>query len=132
MPPPPLPCRLPSNTGHSPDAVSMLGHRRRRWANIETALSECPVLAGLTLRIKHQTLKQCCFNAGPASQTVGQHWANIVLSYCVSDSALRMTSGIFQRLNVDLVLGQRRRRWANTKPAMVQRLCRLLLQLAIP
>ena len=36
----------PANTGHSPDAVSMLGQRRRRCANIETALDECPVFAG--------------------------------------------------------------------------------------
>ena len=28
------------------DAVSMLAQRRRRWANIETALGECPVFAG--------------------------------------------------------------------------------------
>ena len=28
----------PANTGHSPNAVSMLGQRRRRWTNIETAL----------------------------------------------------------------------------------------------
>ena len=33
--------------GHSPNAVSMLSQRRRRCTNIETALGECPVLAGL-------------------------------------------------------------------------------------
>ena len=36
-----------ANTGHSPNAVSMLAHRLRRWANIETALGECPVFAGI-------------------------------------------------------------------------------------
>ena len=31
----------PPNTGHSPNAVSMVGQRRRRWANnIETAMGE--------------------------------------------------------------------------------------------
>ena len=35
-----------ANTGHSPNAVSMLGQRRRRRANIETALGECVVFAG--------------------------------------------------------------------------------------
>ena len=43
-------CRLivahPANTGHSPYAVSMLGHRLRRWPNIKTASGECPVFAG--------------------------------------------------------------------------------------
>ena len=32
--------------GHSPDAVSMLAHRLRRWPNIETASGECSVFAG--------------------------------------------------------------------------------------
>ena len=36
----------PANTGHSPEAVSMLAHRLRRWPNIETALSKFPVFAG--------------------------------------------------------------------------------------
>ena len=36
-----------ANTGHSHNAVSMLGQRRRRWANIETALGEFPVFAGI-------------------------------------------------------------------------------------
>ena len=31
----------PANTGHSPNAVLMLGQRRRRCANIETALGVC-------------------------------------------------------------------------------------------
>ena len=39
---------VPANTGHSPNAVSMLAHRLRRWPNIETALGECPVFAGIT------------------------------------------------------------------------------------
>ena len=38
--------RNPANTGNSPTAVSMLGQRRRRCVNIETALGECPVFAG--------------------------------------------------------------------------------------
>ena len=36
----------PANTRHSPNAVSMLAHRLRRWSNIETALGECLVFAG--------------------------------------------------------------------------------------
>ena len=32
---------------YSPNAVSMLAHRLRRWPNIETALGECVVFAGL-------------------------------------------------------------------------------------
>ena len=34
-------------TGHSSKSVSMLAHRLRSWSNIETALCECPVFAGL-------------------------------------------------------------------------------------
>ena len=36
----------PANTRHSPNAVSMLAHRLRRWSNIETALGECLTFAG--------------------------------------------------------------------------------------
>ena len=32
---------------YSPNDVSMLGHRLRRWPSIETALGECPVLADM-------------------------------------------------------------------------------------
>ena len=35
-----------ANTRHSPNAVSMLVHCRRRWPNTETALGECLVSAG--------------------------------------------------------------------------------------
>ena len=42
-----LPDYSPANAGHSPDAVSMLRQRRRHWANIETALDECPVFVGI-------------------------------------------------------------------------------------
>ena len=43
-------CGYPANAEHSPNAVSMLAHRLRRWPNIETALCECPVFAGLDTR----------------------------------------------------------------------------------
>ena len=52
----------PANTGHSHNAVSMLGQRRRRWTNIDTALGECPVFTGTAL---------------------AQHWNNIGPSPCV-------------------------------------------------
>ena len=39
----------PTNTWHSLNAVSMLAHRLRRWPNIETALGECPVFAGIVV-----------------------------------------------------------------------------------
>ena len=37
---------VPANTAHSPTAFSMLGHRLRRWPNIENAVGECPVFSG--------------------------------------------------------------------------------------
>ena len=33
-------CRYPENASHSPIAGSMLGQRRRRWANIDPALGQ--------------------------------------------------------------------------------------------
>ena len=37
---------LSSKHGAFIQCFSMLGQRRRRWTNIETALDECPVFAG--------------------------------------------------------------------------------------
>ena len=42
-----LQARVHSKHVHSPNAVSMLGQRRRRWTNIETSLGECSVFAGI-------------------------------------------------------------------------------------
>ena len=42
-----VPLSYPANTGYSHNAVSMLAHRPRRWPNIETALGEWPVFAGI-------------------------------------------------------------------------------------
>ena len=39
----------PAKTAHSPNAVSMLGQRQRRWPNIETALGEQLVFAGILI-----------------------------------------------------------------------------------
>ena len=39
-----------ANTGYSPNAVSTLAHRLRRWPNIETASGESPVFAEETSR----------------------------------------------------------------------------------
>ena len=65
---------------------------------------------------------QCCFNAGPASQTVAQHWNNwVVIEVChcnrgheircnVTQWTLRHTS------NVGFMLNQRLWRWPNNDP----------------
>ena len=54
-----------ANTGQSPNAVSMLGQRRRLWVNIETALGECHVFADVLTQSMQQT--QCWISVGPAS-----------------------------------------------------------------
>ena len=69
---------FPANTGHSPNAVSMLvprlskhgaftqccfnvGHRLRRWPNIETALVVCPVFAWITYYLHARTILQSLY-----------------------------------------------------------------------
>ena len=54
-----------ANTRHSPNVVLMLGQRRRRWPNIETAWGECLMFAGVQALKK--TLNKCWVNVGPAS-----------------------------------------------------------------
>ena len=58
---------LPANTGHSPNAVSILGQCRRRWANIETALGGRPVFAGLVLN-QCSTAKCACLGRSSVGQ----------------------------------------------------------------
>ena len=53
----------PANTGHSPNAVSMLGQRRRRWTNIETALGECPCLMWYARRVDILVVQSLCIQA---------------------------------------------------------------------
>ena len=86
--------KLPANTGHSPNAVSKLGHFLRPWPDIETASDECPLFARthyVHTKIR-PPLKQSC----PAD---ARRWINVVLT-----------------------LVHRLRRWANVKPALIQRL----------
>ena len=44
----------PANTDHSPNAVSMLSQRQRRWTNIETELGEWSVFAGTYTALQSQ------------------------------------------------------------------------------
>ena len=39
-----------------------------------------PILMTGALPSKHETLTQCCFNAGPTSETAGQH-SNIIVGH---------------------------------------------------
>ena len=43
---------------NSPNAVSRLGQRRRRWASIDTTLGECLVLAGLPSMNRMASIKR--------------------------------------------------------------------------
>ena len=47
---------------------NLFGHPCSRWTSIEPALGQCVLFAG-----SHETFIRCCFNVGPASQTMGQH-----------------------------------------------------------
>ena len=66
---------IPATSIRWANAGLMLAHSLRRWPNINTALGQCPVFAGICPAIlnKHETLNQCCFNAGLTLKTVGQH-----------------------------------------------------------
>ena len=83
-----------TNTCHSPNAVSKLNYSLRRWPNIEIALSDCPVFAGVGL-LPHG-------NAADAFLPPRQkgHFP---------DSTIHWP-------NADVILGHRLRRWANIIP----------------
>ena len=62
---------VPVNTRRSTTVVSMLAQCRRRWATM--------------------ALNQCCFNVGPSSTTLAQHWNNIDLPHCAYLQRIRGT-----------------------------------------
>ena len=71
-----------------------LGQRRRRWANVTAILDQHIAFAEF---YSQQTwdvgrLTQCWFDAGPASQTVGQRYNNIE-----SRSSAYWGTAIFQK-----------------------------------
>ena len=56
-------------------------------------LYKCFVFTGLNAALsKHEAFNQCWFDAGPASQTVGQHWVNVVFAgsvdKCFADNGI--------------------------------------------
>ena len=59
----------------------------QRRPNVFDALYKCYTnvlcLLGWTQTSKHEALNQCWFDAGPASQTVGQHWTSIWSTSCL-------------------------------------------------
>ena len=83
-----------ANTRHSADVVSMLCHRLRRWPNIDPTFAQSLVFAGdrLFVVIRCSHISAALFN--PANTIL---WNNAVL-----------------------MLGQRRRRWANIKKSLFQ------------
>ena len=114
---------------NSTNARLMLGQRRRRWPNINTALVEC------TIFIEHMYLKSI---RDYGSEYDGCNFS--IFIYQVIWYRLTQTSGLTVRPdaarcisgtipantkrwpNVGIMLDERCRRWDNIKPAFVQRL----------
>ena len=79
-----------ANTRRWINASLMLGQHRKRWTNIQPALVQRLVHAGLCVSgvvdmlaagppSKHEALNQCWINFGPLSTTLAQHQTNIGL-----------------------------------------------------
>ena len=112
------------------------GSVRRRC--IHTMRSVYPHLAQriVTLRlapwappIKHVTLPLCCFDVGPASLMMGQHWTNTcsMSHLCWGPSPDWVTAwdnavpaNTRHWTNAGLLLAQHLRHWPNISPALVQ------------
>ena len=80
-----LTCTSPVPHLYHPNAVSMLGQRRRRWPNIETTLGEFLMLAGTCSPPPHLEDPQHTQNVDP-SPMLGQRrrrWTNIRPTYYV-------------------------------------------------
>ena len=72
---------FPANTKHLYNICTMSAQRLRRWPIIVQMLYKYFVFTGLNAApSKHEALNQCWFDAGSASQAVGQHWVNVVFA----------------------------------------------------
>ena len=72
----------PANTGLLPNAVSMLGQRRRRWASIETVSGQRPVFAGNgSCLLGYHGLASPTQHAGGRQVQRRRRWANIIPTY---------------------------------------------------
>ena len=73
----------PATRGHSPNAVSMLFQRRRRWAKIETALGEFPVFPGMCRPVMGGPIHTVSCLTEP-HQAVGLPTCDYVIGYTVT------------------------------------------------
>ena len=87
----------------------MLVQRRRRWTNIKPAL-----IQGVVFTTQHlePMLIYCWFSVVDGGPTLNQHWFRVL--------CWDITANTTPRTNADLMLVQRRRRWTNIKPALIQ------------
>ena len=77
----------------------MLAHRLRRWPNIETALGESPVFAGLN---------QCCYNTSRVARSALVE--RLTVTSITEASRVRTTLRVFQKNGPINSIGQ----WAKT------------------
>ena len=116
---------FPSKHGASPNVVSMSAHpmlaqRLRRWLNVETGLGECLVSAGnwheWKLWLPRQSPEGEVMSVGVVTARGRRHglWPGAGWSRSAKLDSL-------PGANVGLMLAQRRRRWSNIKPTLVQR-----------
>ena len=141
----------PANTRTSANAGSMLAYRRRRCANLEPALAQSAVFVKSHFLLstgtwwtpsKHGKFTQCCFNAGPPSSALAQHWNNIVwmsrvcrersghsfapslqkVSYWIPASIPYISAHIKWRINAVSILRHSLWRWPTTDTTLAERL----------
>ena len=94
--PPPRQCW---ETGPIPSLITMVRrHRHYLVMLVETSKSLAVDLLPVCQWYprKHGAFNQCCFNAGPASKTVGQHWSGIWWMPCVWWDGRAYTDGVAQ------------------------------------
>ena len=62
------------------------------WTPARPAIMPHPPLHNEQSPSKHETFRQFCFNAGPASQTLAQHWSSIGSMSCADGFVIQIKS----------------------------------------
>ena len=115
--------RIPANTRHWHNVCSTLAHRLRRWPNIDKTLGQCLMLAGMWHNVAVQltgvTWKVHTFLEGAQRLT---HKITSLITLLHTCAVIACKSESLKRdivCQIDLMLGQRLRRWSSINPAWI-------------
>ena len=108
----------PANTRIWPDAVSILAHRQRPWANIETTLGQVLLFPERPVCIWIHACRLCLVGTDCTVLCVPSFHKDVYLSKTAASSRMRSCLSTTHWTNVNWTLGHRLQRWPLSRPEL--------------